>query len=77
MITDCHIHIHPLEMIKPAALDLIRTKRPHWNQIEEYCRSPKAFLKHLDAEGVDRAVLINYVSPEIIGFTAECQPVRR
>ena len=69
MITDCHIHIHPLEMIKPAALDLIRQKRPHWEKIEEFCRSPKAFLKHLDAEGVDRAVLINYVSPEIIGFT--------
>jgi predicted TIM-barrel fold metal-dependent hydrolase len=69
LITDCHIHIHPLEMIKPAALDLIRKKRPNWQQIEEFCRSPKAFLKHMDAEGIDRAALINYVGPEIIGFT--------
>ncbi len=32
-------------------------------------RSPKAFLKHLDKIGIDRAVLINYVAPEVIGFT--------
>jgi uncharacterized protein len=70
MITDCHIHISPPEMFKPSALDLMRAKRPNFAQIEEYCRSPKAFLKFLDTAGVDRAVLINYVAPEVIGFTA-------
>jgi len=70
MITDCHIHISPLAMFKPEALELIRAKRPNFAQIEEYCRSPKAFLKYLDSSGVDRAVLINYVAPEVIGFTA-------
>jgi uncharacterized protein len=70
VITDCHIHISPLEMFKPSALALMRTKRPNFTEIEEYCRSPKAFLKYLDASGIDRAVLINYVAPEVIGFTA-------
>jgi uncharacterized protein len=70
MITDCHIHISPLEMFKPAALDLMRARRSNFAQIEEYCRSPKAFLKFLDTAGVDRAALINYVAPEVIGFTA-------
>jgi uncharacterized protein len=70
LITDCHVHIHPLEMVKPAALELLKRKRPHFEAIEEYCRSPKAFLKYLDAAGVDRAVLINYLSPDVIGFTA-------
>jgi hypothetical protein len=56
-------------MFKPAALDLMRTKRKNFAQIEEYCRSPKAFLKYLDSVGIDRAVLINYVAPEVIGFT--------
>jgi predicted TIM-barrel fold metal-dependent hydrolase len=69
MITDCHIHISPLEMFKPSALELMRSKRSNFAQIEEYCRSPKAFLKFLDTVGVDRAVLINYVAPEVIGFT--------
>ena len=69
MITDCHIHISPVEMFKPVALELMRAKRANFAQIEEFCRSPKAFLKFLDASGVDRAVLINYVAPEVIGFT--------
>jgi hypothetical protein len=58
-----------MDMFKPSALDLMRAKRPNFAQIEEYCRSPKAFLKYLDTCGVDRAVLINYVAPEVIGFT--------
>ncbi|HEY1272554.1 MAG TPA: amidohydrolase family protein [Terriglobales bacterium] len=69
LITDCHVHIHPLEMIKPAALEVIKRKRADFHRIEEYCRSPQAFLEHMDHEGVDRAVLINYVGPEVIGFT--------
>jgi predicted TIM-barrel fold metal-dependent hydrolase len=70
LITDCHVHIHPLEMIKPTSLEVIKRKRHNFDQIAEYCRSPKAFLKYLDHEGIDRAVLINYVSPDVIGFTA-------
>ncbi len=71
MITDCHIHIQPVEMFNAAALAAMKRKRQNFDQIVEFCRSPKAFLKHLDAAGVDRAVLINYVAPEVIGFTRE------
>jgi hypothetical protein len=74
MITDCHIHIQPVEMFKPAALEAMKKKRANFDQIVEFCRSPKAFLKHLDAAGIDRAVLINYVAPEVIGFTPEVNP---
>ena len=70
LITDCHVHIQPLEMFHTSALELMKRKRPNFEQITEFCRSPKAFLKYLDAAGVDRAVLINYVAPEVIGFTA-------
>ena len=69
MITDCHIHIQPLEMFKPHALELMKRKRSNYDQIVEFCRSPKAFLKYLDSCGIDRAALINYVAPEVIGFT--------
>ena len=56
-------------MFKPHALELMKKKRSNFDQIAELCRSPKAFLQYLDACGVDRAVLINYVAPEVIGFT--------
>jgi len=59
-----------MDMFRPQALELMRKKRENFEQIAEFCRSPKAFLKHLDACGVDRAVLINYVAPDIIGFTS-------
>jgi uncharacterized protein len=71
MITDCHIHISPLELFKPQALELMKRKRANFDEIAEYCRSPLAFLKYLDRCGVDRAALINYVAPEVIGFTSE------
>ena len=71
MITDCHIHIQPLELFHQHALELMKKKRPNFAQIEEFCRSPRAFLKHMDHCGIDRAVLINYVAPEVIGFTNE------
>ncbi len=70
MITDCHIHIQPMELFRPEALALMKKSRKDFDQVAEYCRSPKAFLGYLDRIGVDRAVLINYVAPEVIGFTS-------
>ncbi len=67
MITDCHIHIQPIEMFKPHALELMKNNRRNFDQIVEFCKSPKAFLKFLDASGIDRAMLVNYVAPEVIG----------
>jgi hypothetical protein len=58
-------------MFRPEALAAMQRKRKNFDQIVEFCRSPKAFLNLLDACGVDRAVLINYVAPEVIGFTPE------
>ena len=71
MITDCHVHIAPMELFKPEALALMKKSRKDFEQIERYCKSPSAFLKHMDEIGIDRAVLINYVAPEVIGFTPE------
>jgi len=74
MVTDCHVHIQPMELFKPEALALMKKSRKDFDRVAEYCRSPKAFLKYLDRIGVDRAVLINYVAPEVIGFTPAVNP---
>ncbi|MFB3812553.1 MAG: amidohydrolase family protein [Terriglobales bacterium] len=71
LITDCHVHIQPVQMFKPDALALMKAKRPDFARIEEFSRSPQAFLQYLDSAGISRAVLINYVAPEVIGFTPE------
>src|SRR5579862_1653258 len=70
-VTDCHVPIQPMEMLKADAFELIKSKSGDFDRIMEFCRSPRAFLNYLDASGVDRAVLINYVAPEVIGLTSE------
>jgi uncharacterized protein len=70
-IIDIHIHINPLEMVKPGALELIQRGRSDYGDAVRFAASPKEFLKFLDEAEIERAGLINYVSPEVIGFTAE------
>ncbi len=70
-IIDIHIHIQPLEMFKPQALELIQRGRRDYAQVERFSKDPRAFLAFLDDCGIERAGLINYVSPEVIGFTHE------
>jgi predicted TIM-barrel fold metal-dependent hydrolase len=71
IITDCHIHIQPYEMFKAGPIEVMRKARGKFDDILEYSRSPKSLLKYLDSVGVERAVLINYVAPEVMGLTAE------
>jgi uncharacterized protein len=68
-IIDIHIHIQPLEMFKPHALALMQHGRHDCAEVEKYCASPAAFMQFMDEAEIERAGLINYVSPEVIGFT--------
>ena len=70
-VIDIHVHIQPLEMFKPQNLALIQRGRKDYARVVEFSQSPAAFLKFMDEVGVERVGLINYVSPDIIGFTAE------
>jgi uncharacterized protein len=70
LITDCHIHVQPYEMFKAGPMEMMRQARGNLDDILEYSRSPKALLQYLDSVGVERAMLINYVAPEVMGFTA-------
>src|SRR5438132_3179112 len=58
-------------MFKPGPIEVMKRARGGFDDIIEYCRSPKALLKYLDSAGVQRAVLINYVAPEVMGLTSE------
>lgn len=67
-IIDIHIHIQPQHMFRPEALALIKKGRKDYDLVTRCCESPAEFLKLLDSLGIERAGLINYVSPEVIGF---------
>jgi uncharacterized protein len=70
-IIDIHIHIQPLEMFLPHALQLVQHGRKDYSEVLKYTASSAEFLKFMDAAGIERAGLINYVSPEVTGFGPE------
>jgi len=65
-VTDCHVHINPYWEMRPDALELVGHRDPP--AARRYVDDPKAFLAYLDRSGVERAVLVNYVAPEVIGY---------
>jgi uncharacterized protein len=70
-VTDCHVHIQPWEMHPPAVAHTMESGRADLERIRAFMESPSAFLAFLDESGIERAALINYVAPDVMGFTAE------
>jgi uncharacterized protein len=67
-VTDCHVHINPLWEMRPDVRASMGRSGPA-GEVERYLHDPSAFLEYLDRSGVERAVLVNYVSPRVIGYT--------
>src|SRR5258708_12785625 len=61
----------PYHMMKPSAHEVMKGGRKGEGDVERYCADRKEFLGLVDRLGVERAGLINYVAPKIIGFTPE------
>ncbi len=70
-VVDAHVHVQPWRMIKPEALRMMQGKRADLGRLEELMYDPSKFLRYLDEERIERVVAINYVSPDIMGFTEE------
>ncbi len=68
---DVHIHVQPLEMLNPEARQAFGAHHADFAEVQEIVANPSKFLQYLDSVRVEKAVLINYVSPDIMGFTAE------
>jgi uncharacterized protein len=68
-VTDAHIHVQPVWELKATQLEAVSRGREDWAEVERIARSPSELLRKMDREGIDRAVLVNYPSPEVFGFT--------
>ena len=66
MVFDCHIHVQPWRMMRPEALALMDDAAHQ--EAKHVISDADSLIRHLDAEGVARACLINYVSPDVMGF---------
>lgn len=69
LVTDIHIHVQPWEELRPAARAQLERGRM-MDEILAVMRDPEVLLRRMDAAGVARVGLINYVSPDVMGFTA-------
>ncbi len=68
-ISDMHIHIQPWRQLKPAVADVMRMgKEAHWERLIALMDDPQALLEVMDASGIWRVALINYPSPDLMGF---------
>ena len=70
-VTDLHVHLQPWEMLRPDVRKKMEEGRPDLARIKECMRSPRALLALLDEVGIERVAVINYVAPEVMGFTPE------
>ncbi len=72
-VVDAHVHVQPWEMMRPAILEKMKAGRSDLDRIRAIMETPKEFLKFMDENGIERAVLVNYVSG-IMGFTEAVNP---
>jgi predicted TIM-barrel fold metal-dependent hydrolase len=68
-VTDIHIHIQPWHQMKPAVLEVMKKgKEGHWERLIQLMEDPTTLLDIMDQSGVERVGLINYPSPDLMGF---------
>ena len=68
-VFDAHVHIQPWEMLKPEVLAMVSD--PSHANAKDILASADNVVRFLDREGVERICCINYVSPDVMGFTRE------
>ena len=69
-VFDCHVHVQPWEQMKPKVRTRMTAGRRDLAEIQTALSSPSELLRLMDREGVERAALINYVAPDVMGFEA-------
>jgi predicted TIM-barrel fold metal-dependent hydrolase len=70
-VIDAHIHIQPFHMMRPDVQRTFWQKKNNREELEAFAADPAKLLRQMDEDGVERVGLINYVSPDVMGFTTE------
>ncbi|HKD16532.1 MAG TPA: hypothetical protein VKG23_01600, partial [Thermoanaerobaculia bacterium] len=70
-VFDVHVHVQPWEQLHAGPRALMAGNRPDLPEIQKALADPEELLRLMDREGVERAALINYVAPEVMGFTGK------
>lgn len=71
-VIDVHIHIQPWWQMRPEVAATMARGRSDYDELMQLMREPARFLSLLDRAGIERAGLINYVAPDLMGFDDTC-----
>jgi predicted TIM-barrel fold metal-dependent hydrolase len=67
-VIDAHTHIFPWDRIHPDVVGKL-ANRPDKDDIQALCSDPHRLIAFMDARNIEKLVMINYVSPKVIGYT--------
>jgi hypothetical protein len=66
------VHIQPWKQLKPAVMEAMRRgKEAHWDFLMQLMDDPQVLLEVMDRSGIWRVGMVNYPSPDLMGFTME------
>ena len=67
-VTDVHVHVQPWDQLKPEVAAAMRRGRTDLEQVQRFIDDPGAFVAFLDSQDIERVGLVNYPSPDLMGF---------
>ena len=69
MVFDVHLHVQPWSMLQPDVRAMLDD--PAHAGASDVVDTPDSVLRFLDENEIERACLINYGSPDVMGFTRD------
>jgi uncharacterized protein len=60
--------MNPWHLLKPDVERVLRATQKGYDQVRRYWEDPRAFVERMDEEDVERACIINYVAPDVMGY---------
>ncbi len=70
-VIDAHVHIAPWEQVRADAVASIAAGRNTMDEIYAVARDPHRLVAYMDERNIEKLVMINYVTPDVVGFTEE------
>jgi len=70
-VLDAHVHMQPWHMLKRDVHAVMTRGRTDLDELTAFQKDAPGFEAYLTAQGIDAAVCVNYVSPDVMGFPPE------
>jgi predicted TIM-barrel fold metal-dependent hydrolase len=66
---DIHVHIMPWDMLNPSAAAAMKATQPDHQRLHDLSTDPNKLVAYMDARNIEWMGLINYLSPDVMGYT--------